>query len=680
MKILVVTKNWIGDVLFQLPAIEALRAAFPQAQITCMAPPRALEVLREHPAIDRLIPFDERTSHRGILKKLGLIFRLRRERFDRGYLFHRSKSRALLLALGGVRERIGFFRDRWFFLTRAYPEPQTRLHHADQMLELLQKDGLSVPPKGIYRFYYSPESRQNVCMFLERKKLEEGAFACFHLGANWEPKRWPPSHFALLADELHVRFGLAIVITGHSTDQALFQSVKALTKKARLISLVGGTTLQELAALFRRASFLVTGDSGPMHVAAGAGARVLALFGPTDPALTGPRGIGESEVLRYVPKGYQVPWYGVSPAEGWLEHIAPAEVLKTLERRGWLQGVVQTSEPLCTKEIILEGQGNVQSILFVTLSNIGDVILTTAVLAKLRGRFPHARITAVTGPRARGILEKSRQIQRLVIYDKAAGLRAKLSFVCELRRESYDLVIDLRNSAMPFLVHASWRSPLLRRFKTNSLRAKHLELLAMTGVSCGLEEPFDFFSPEDQASMEQKLKDSGISPHSRLVVVAPVAASELKTWSLEGYGQVVSGLLAHEDLTLVITGHTRERKMATPLVALNPFRVHNLAGQTTLSETAALLKKARLVVANDSSMMHLAHELEVPTVAIFGPTDHERSGYQDEFSRVVRTGSPCSPCEKPRCIYDRQHCLEDLKPSDVLRACEELLHEPAAAR
>ena len=85
-------------------------------------------------------------------------------------------------------------------------------------------------------------------------------------------------------------------------------------------------------------------------------------------------------------------------------------------------------------------------------------------------------------------------------------------------------------------------------------------------------------------------------------------------------------------------------------------------------------------VANDSSIMHLAHELGVPTVAIYGPTDHEHSAYTDDFFRVVRAGSPCSPCNVPRCRYERQHCFEDLNPTDVLRACKELLHDYASAR
>ena len=79
MKILIVTKNWLGDVLFQLPAIQALRDHYPQAEITCMTPERCLEVLRAHPAVDRLISFDERTTHRSLASKVRLIAELRKD-------------------------------------------------------------------------------------------------------------------------------------------------------------------------------------------------------------------------------------------------------------------------------------------------------------------------------------------------------------------------------------------------------------------------------------------------------------------------------------------------------------------------------------------------------------------------------------------------------------------------
>ncbi len=682
MKILIVTKNWIGDVIFQSPAIQALRDHFPDAEIVCMAPPRCLEALRAHPAVDRLIEFDERSAQRSWFARLRFVWQLRRETWDRAYLFHRSKTRALLLRLAGVKALIGFGRGRRFLLTRAYPEPSAAVHHADQMLWLLRQDGIRVPQRAVYRFYYSQAARESALDLLRRHQLEEGRFVCFHLGANWEPKRWPVSHFAALADLIEERFHCPVVVTGHAKDQALWTAFEKGVSKARVIPLMGKTSLEELAALLRRAAFFVTGDSGPMHIAAGAGARVLALFGPTDPRRTGPRGPGDSVVLDFVPEGFQTPWYGTQmPQGGWLSRISPLKVLEAVAQKGWgCEMKPEGEEPLSCKTAMTAEERRVKKILWVTLSNIGDVILTTPVLRSLAGRFPEAEITAVAGPRARSVLEQSRPIRRIVTYNKRGGPLEQWRFLQELRRETYDLVVDLRNTAIPFLVKTRRRSPLVRRHTAVSMRDRHLEVLSMMGICPGPMPVFEFFHSGNAGTLEAKLSQKGISGSKGYVLLAPVAASGLKTWPLQGFETVLRRLLAVTADPVLIVGDQRERAMAESLTTVDPQRVVNLAGETTLPETAALVARARLIAANDSALMHLAFELGTPAVAVFGPTSHLKYGHTGEFFKIVRAGSPCSPCEKPRCRFERQHCFADLKPESVAQACEELLHDFCPSR
>jgi ADP-heptose:LPS heptosyltransferase len=102
-------------------------------------------------------------------------------------------------------------------------------------------------------------------------------------------------------------------------------------KTARVIDLVGKTSLRVSACIYKDAVCLVTGDSGPMHIASGVGARVVSIFGPTDPDLTGPRGVGENITLQYVPSGYSVPFFGKKlPEDGWLSRITPDEVFEAV--------------------------------------------------------------------------------------------------------------------------------------------------------------------------------------------------------------------------------------------------------------------------------------------------------------------------------------------------------------
>ncbi|MDP3921583.1 MAG: glycosyltransferase family 9 protein [Candidatus Omnitrophota bacterium] len=312
-------------------------------------------------------------------------------------------------------------------------------------------------------------------------------------------------------------------------------------------------------------------------------------------------------------------------------------------------------------------------ILIVTLSNIGDVILTTPVITSLAARYPEAKITVVTSLRAEGVLEGSRFIHDIVIYNKKSGLSGQLRFLNQLRRHRYDLVVDLRRTAIAYLVRAKRRSPLFRHYRQMSMRNRHLEVLGMMKLECPEAPQFDFFSKVDDNNALEKVHAEGLSTARDWILVAPVAASELKTWRLDGFRDLLRGLLRERSEDILLVGDMRERELAAPLVDLNPKRIRNLAGRTTLPELAALIARASLLIANDSAAMHLGYELNRPVVALFGPTHYKKSGYTGEKFRIVREPVECSPCERPRCRFARQACFEDLKADKVMKACEELL-------
>ncbi len=680
MKILIFTKNWLGDVLFQLPAVEALHRQFPEAEIVCAAPSRCHEILASHPAVSRVLTFDEKKEHRSFFRRLLFGLELRKENWDQVYLFHRSRTRAFIAFLAGARERIGYAKGRKSLLSLAVSEPATPLHHVDYNLHLLRQAGVSYPERACYRFYLPDKARVAAKKILEKNHLQAKSFLCFHLGANWEPKRWPVRQFARLADLLHDRWHIPVVVTGSPKDRLLLRELLKWIEKAQVISIVGETGLSELGAIYEAACCLVTGDSGPMHIASGVGTPVAALFGPTDPNLTGPRGTGDKVILQYVPPGFSIPWYGKDlPKEGWLSPIQPEEVVKAIEEKGWMEtGDKTEAKSFNLSPVSCPPPLAVKRILFITLSNIGDVIVTTPVLSILASKFPDAKITVVSGPRAQGVLQRSRKIDRLIIYNKKASLRQKWKFLKALRTQNYDLVIDLKNTAIPFLVTAGKRSPFIRRYWETNMRARHLEVLKMTGISYSEIPPFDFFREEDEISLLGKLKAKGVAANRNWIVIAPAAASELKTWRFEGFQKVIERLLVEREEDIVLVGDKRERDIAEPLRKINPGRIHNLGGETTLNELAALVSRASLVLANDSAVMHLGHELNRPVVAIFGPTNHKKSGYQGPRFKGVREPVFCSPCEQPRCRFKRQSCFEDLQPEKVFKACVELLEAPEA--
>jgi ADP-heptose:LPS heptosyltransferase len=115
-------------------------------------------------------------------------------------------------------------------------------------------------------------------------------------GGNWDPKRWPVESFAKLADILEERFGVRIVISGTRGDIKIADDIRGMMKHCPIIA-CGWTTLKQAAALFERSALVVANDTGTMHLAVAMKANVIALFGPTSPALTGPYGAGKYKVI-----------------------------------------------------------------------------------------------------------------------------------------------------------------------------------------------------------------------------------------------------------------------------------------------------------------------------------------------------------------------------------------------
>ena len=127
---------------------------------------------------------------------------------------------------------------------------------------------------------------------------------------------------------------------------------------------------------------------------------------------------------------------------------------------------------------------NIRKVLFITLSNIGDVILTLPVLSALKDNLQGARIDVVVGPRPRDVFIKDRALGRIFIYDKHAGLKEKIFFLKKLRREHYDLAVDMRGSLIPILIGAGKSTGLMSiaRDKVRHKRMVHLNRLKALGM------------------------------------------------------------------------------------------------------------------------------------------------------------------------------------------------------
>ncbi len=173
VKIVAVMKNWLGDLLFQMPALDLIKQKYPEASITCIAPERCREILEAHPAVSEFLSFDEKKTHCSWLARMRFVLELRkRGPWDQGYLFHRSRSRAVMLWLAGVKKRIGYGKGRKLFLTTAVKEPEDKLHQLDHFMNLMRNAGYEVPSNPSYRFYFKPEDETRALAVLSENRID----------------------------------------------------------------------------------------------------------------------------------------------------------------------------------------------------------------------------------------------------------------------------------------------------------------------------------------------------------------------------------------------------------------------------------------------------------------------------------------------------------------------------
>ncbi len=312
-RILIWEQNWLGDVLFSTPFIRALRKKFKDAYIAVIVDPSCKEILEGNAKIDDLILYDEENRHRTIMGKIKLIAQLKKKNFDAAFLLHRSLSRAIITEIAGIPKRIGYFyKKRNFVLTDIVDPPDAPLHKIEYFLGMARYLGCDISDKDL-EFPISESDRSYINEILRQNSIKEkDPFVVINPGANWEPKRWPEENFAELSDRLSKAYKVKIVISGaeKDIDKALRIQGKALNK---LIILCGKTTLKQLGALFEKAKLVISGDSGPLHIALAVRSRprVIALFGPTSPKLTGPYGSGNYRIIQK-DLGCEVPCYDIA--------------------------------------------------------------------------------------------------------------------------------------------------------------------------------------------------------------------------------------------------------------------------------------------------------------------------------------------------------------------------------
>jgi lipopolysaccharide heptosyltransferase I len=328
MNILIVRLGALGDIVHAIPAAAALRASMPGARIDWLVEAKHRPIVDLVTAVDRVVPLEGPS----IRAWADVIRRLRQVPYDVAFDFQGLMKSAVLARASGAARVAGFsiwhLREkgaRPFYSETDDAGDDEAVHVIQKNLHLLRVVG--VETSRVEFPIADPDSR---ALAEVRREIGPGAFAIINPGAAWPNKRWPPSRFGDVAAFLREVRGLPSIVLWGPGEQAVAQAVVAASNGAARSA--PPTEVPDLVALSRQAALVVSGDTGPLHIAAAVGTPAVALFGPTNPRRNGPWAADDVTVSRFEACGchyerrcHEAVWC--------LESIGVAELTAAIQQR-----------------------------------------------------------------------------------------------------------------------------------------------------------------------------------------------------------------------------------------------------------------------------------------------------------------------------------------------------------
>ncbi|MFC1713083.1 lipopolysaccharide heptosyltransferase II [Candidatus Poribacteria bacterium] len=337
----------------------------------------------------------------------------------------------------------------------------------------------------------------------------------------------------------------------------------------------------------------------------------------------------------------------------------------------------------------------IDRILVLRPDGIGDALNSTPAISALRNAYRDAHISVVLKPSGAEILSLNPHIDEIIIYDPDdlhSGVAAKLRFLSKIRAEGHDMAIILKNSSWcNFISYASGaryrigRKSERKRFSstlTDGVRSRdpkgtkhevyrNMDVARLAGADDGISELVLRLSEDERAWAQDFIHNKGLDQASPLVGIHPGGSSFDKLWPAENFAYVADQLAQNPGTRIILFSGPGEDALADKI---RETMTHPpiCASGISLRQSAALNERCSLFICNDSGPMHIAAALNVPTVALFGPTDHVRWQPRSEEAVIVRRDMDCWPCSAHKCRKEFE-CMKSLPVDDVLDAVYSML-------
>jgi ADP-heptose:LPS heptosyltransferase len=294
-------------------------------------------------------------------------------------------------------------------------------------------------------------------------------------------------------------------------------------------------------------------------------------------------------------------------------------------------------------------------------TNIGDTIMCLPVLDRMRANFPQAKIIAITSNKTEEFLKRNNYINDIIVFNKRWPVKKKISFALSLIGE-YDIFVDLKNSFLPVISASKDKTPFWRKFPAN-MHAKDVYLQLIKKIASKKKIALSDFSITDQ---EREKWDKYNFEQS--LFIACSSRSSLKQYPKKLLKTVIEKLKG--ELPIIILGEESDRAFYADILTMKG--IIDLVGKTKINDVFYLLKNyAKTLLCVDSSILHLGSYLNLPIVALFGPTNPEKYGpWSDKFLILRQDSLSCVPCKQAECNINYD-CMK-IPPQQVIDAVLDL--------
>jgi heptosyltransferase II len=279
-RILIIRTDRIGDVVLSTPVIKVLRSVLPKAHIAFMTGKNTQDILKFNPDLDEVIVYDKLHAHRSWWNTLCFALRLRQKSFDWAIILHSTNRVIWIATLAGITHRVGYARRLGCFLTESLPyiKAEGQKHEVEYNFDLLKKIGVMEDATKLVWNVSSTEEEQ-IEKRLEGWGIEkQDQIIAVHPDASSPSKRWSVTKFIKLCNQLTEDSDKKVVLVAGSEGVHLTRQIVDQTKKG-VLDLGGLLNLRELAALFKRCEWVISNDSGPVHISTAVGTPVVSIFG-----------------------------------------------------------------------------------------------------------------------------------------------------------------------------------------------------------------------------------------------------------------------------------------------------------------------------------------------------------------------------------------------------------------